>query len=148
MIFWLVLQLENRYRVIISWRILVSFRDCFEDYIFAWWNIWVSIIILLPEDTFQCKWQGHSVTRPLFFLKIRNQNWNCSNLNFLNPKFRRFFIKVKNCLITLCTTLSISWMVFCLCHIPCQCMYIPGIMSVVPNCLIHSKCMYIPLMVL
>jgi hypothetical protein len=30
----LVLKLENSYRVIISWRILVSFRGFFEDYIF------------------------------------------------------------------------------------------------------------------
>ncbi len=28
------------YRVLISWRILVSFRGFFENYIFAWWNIW------------------------------------------------------------------------------------------------------------
>ncbi len=35
--FWLVLKLEiSYYRVIISWRILVSFlKDCFEDYIFC-----------------------------------------------------------------------------------------------------------------
>jgi len=45
MIFWLVLKLEISYRVIISWRILVSFRGIFEDYIFAWWNIWVFIIL-------------------------------------------------------------------------------------------------------
>jgi hypothetical protein len=32
MIFWLVLKLEIRYRVIISWRFLVSFRGFFEDY--------------------------------------------------------------------------------------------------------------------
>jgi hypothetical protein len=39
-IFWLVLKLEIRCRVIIiSWRILVSFRGFFEDYICAWWNI-------------------------------------------------------------------------------------------------------------
>ncbi len=35
MIFWLVLKLEISYTVIISWRILVSFRDFFEDYIFC-----------------------------------------------------------------------------------------------------------------
>jgi hypothetical protein len=34
-------------RVIIFWRILVSFKGFFEGYIFAWWNyIWVSIILL------------------------------------------------------------------------------------------------------
>jgi hypothetical protein len=49
MIIWLVFKLEISYGVIIiSWRILVSFRGFFEDYIFAWWNIWVSIILLLP----------------------------------------------------------------------------------------------------
>jgi hypothetical protein len=36
MIFWPVLKLEISYRVIIASRILVSFRQCFEDYIFAW----------------------------------------------------------------------------------------------------------------
>jgi hypothetical protein len=32
MIFWLVLKLEISYRVVISWKILVSFRGFFEDY--------------------------------------------------------------------------------------------------------------------
>jgi hypothetical protein len=36
MIFWLVLKLEMSYRVIISGMILISFRQFFEDYIFAW----------------------------------------------------------------------------------------------------------------
>ncbi len=49
MIFWLVLKLEISYRVIMFWRIFVSFKGFFEDYIFAWWNIWVSIILLLPS---------------------------------------------------------------------------------------------------
>ncbi len=31
---------------LLSWRIGVSFRGFFEDYIFKWWNIWVSIILL------------------------------------------------------------------------------------------------------
>jgi hypothetical protein len=36
MIFWLVFKLEISYnRVIISWKILVSFRGFFEAYIFA-----------------------------------------------------------------------------------------------------------------
>jgi hypothetical protein len=65
-----VLKLEISYRVMISWRILVSFRGFFfEDFIFAWGNIWISIIFLLPWDTFWCKWQGHSVTHPLVFLE-------------------------------------------------------------------------------
>jgi hypothetical protein len=51
MIFWLVLKLEiSYYRVIIiSWRILAFFkknlRGFFEDYIFAWWNIWVFLTL-------------------------------------------------------------------------------------------------------
>jgi hypothetical protein len=48
MIFWLALKLEISYnRVIIFWRILVCFRGFFEDHIFAWWIIWVSMILLL-----------------------------------------------------------------------------------------------------
>ncbi len=48
MIFWLVLKLEITYRVVISWRSLVLFQGFLEGYIFVWWNIWVSIILLLP----------------------------------------------------------------------------------------------------
>ncbi len=49
MIFWLVLKLEIIViELKISWRILVSFRGFYGDYIFAWWNVWVSIILLLP----------------------------------------------------------------------------------------------------
>jgi hypothetical protein len=45
------------YRVMIPWRILVFFiRGFVEDCIFAWGNIWVSIILhFLPEDNFCCK---------------------------------------------------------------------------------------------
>jgi hypothetical protein len=52
-IFWLVLKLRISYfRVMIFWRILVSFKGFFnEDYIFAWWNIWIFIILPLPKDT-------------------------------------------------------------------------------------------------
>jgi hypothetical protein len=52
-----VWNLRISYRVIIiSWRmILVSFRRFFwRLYIFVWWNIWVSIILLLPSDTLFC----------------------------------------------------------------------------------------------
>jgi len=49
MIFWLVLELEINYIVMISWRILVSIRGfLFDDYIFGWWNIWIFITLLLP----------------------------------------------------------------------------------------------------
>jgi hypothetical protein len=51
--FWLVLKHEISDRVIIiSWRILVYIRGFFEDYIFAWWHIWVSLIFLLPVILF------------------------------------------------------------------------------------------------
>jgi hypothetical protein len=52
MVFWLVLKHENSYRVTISWRVLVTYRGFFEDYVSAWWNIWVSTILLWPQDTF------------------------------------------------------------------------------------------------
>jgi hypothetical protein len=51
MVFWVVLKLEICYRVMISWRILVPFRGfCLLKIrcIFAWWNIWISMILLLP----------------------------------------------------------------------------------------------------
>ncbi len=55
------------YRVIKSWRILVSFTGFFEDCIFAWWNIWISIILLLHYDTFKCKFGKATVwPNPLF----------------------------------------------------------------------------------
>jgi len=38
----LVLKFEISYRVMMSWRILVPLEDFLEDYIFAWWNIWIS----------------------------------------------------------------------------------------------------------
>jgi hypothetical protein len=50
-IFWLVLKLEIRCRILISSRILVSFRGIPNDFIFAWLNICVSIIVLF-DDTF------------------------------------------------------------------------------------------------
>ncbi len=49
MIFWLVLKLES---LLWSYNILKDFgfflEDFFEDYIFAWRNLRVSIILLLP----------------------------------------------------------------------------------------------------
>jgi len=44
---------RGSYRVIKSWRILILFERIFwRLYIFAWQNIWVFIILLLPSDTF------------------------------------------------------------------------------------------------
>jgi hypothetical protein len=66
MIFWLVLKLEISYRaIIISWRILVSFRGFFEEYIFTWWNIWVSIILLFIKIVFNVNGKA-TVWHPLF----------------------------------------------------------------------------------
>ncbi len=96
MIFWLVLKLEINYIVIISWRILVSFRGFFEDYIFAWWNTWVSIIPLLLEDTFLLKWQGHNVTYPLFLWPQVNVPKSLSLFNLLGEDVKltkQVFIK-------------------------------------------------------
>jgi hypothetical protein len=57
---------DYSYRVMISWMILVLFRGFFYEIILLHgWNIWISIIFLLPSDTFWCKWQGCSVTHPL-----------------------------------------------------------------------------------
>jgi hypothetical protein len=46
MIFWLVLKFEISYRVMMCWRILVPLQDFFQDCIFAWWNIWIFMILL------------------------------------------------------------------------------------------------------
>jgi hypothetical protein len=55
--------------VIISWRILVYFRGFFEDYIFAWWNIWVfPLFFFWLKILWNVKWQGQSMTKPLFSL--------------------------------------------------------------------------------
>jgi hypothetical protein len=77
MIFWLVLKFEISYRVIIYYKILVSCRGFFEDYIFAWWSNWVFIILLLPQDTFECKWQGNNVTHLLLILSFIFNHFQC-----------------------------------------------------------------------
>jgi hypothetical protein len=102
MIFWLVLELEISFRVITSWSILVSFRVFFEDYIFAWWNIWVSMILLLAQDPFECKWQDHSVTHHLFDLLECDCSLtlpNCQRAIF-------FFDTMRNSLMRHCAHLS------------------------------------------
>jgi hypothetical protein len=73
-IFCLVLKLEISYNrvIIISWRIFCLFqRIFFEDYIFAmvkYLNFHNSSLALIYF--FLCKWQGHSVTHPLFFKNL------------------------------------------------------------------------------
>ncbi len=55
------------YSVIISWRILVSFRGFFQRLYFCrvkYLSFHNSSFAL--RLTFNCKWQGHSVTHPLF----------------------------------------------------------------------------------
>jgi hypothetical protein len=77
MIFWLVLKLEISYRVIIiSWRIFEFFiRGFFEDFNFARWNIWVSIILLLPEENTFFYVNGEATVwhSPRFFLYVINE---------------------------------------------------------------------------
>jgi hypothetical protein len=78
-----MLKLEISYRlVIISWRILVfSLKDFWEEdyYFFAWWNIWVSILLLLfaflKIDTFfhvkMARWEmTHTHSLVVFILCI------------------------------------------------------------------------------
>jgi hypothetical protein len=76
MIFWLVLRLEISYRVIISWRILVSSRECFEGYISVWWNIWV-----FHNSSFALRY--------FFMLMARPQ---CDTPLVVLIKFGRFYI--------------------------------------------------------
>jgi hypothetical protein len=73
MIFWLVLKLISYYRVITSWRILVSFRGFFWRLCFAWWNIWV----LHTSSSFALRYFLMWMARPpLFFWSILL--WNCA----------------------------------------------------------------------
>jgi hypothetical protein len=77
-------------------KILVSFRGFFiffENYIFAWWNIWISIILLLPLK----KTQGHPGTiafNPTFgsFYLIRT-GFTLGELVLLVRVFRLFRLK-------------------------------------------------------
>ncbi len=60
MIFWLVLKLEICCRVMISWKILVSFSGFFfEDYIFAWWNKYLNFhnSSFALKILLKCKWR-------------------------------------------------------------------------------------------
>jgi hypothetical protein len=94
MIFWLVLKLEiSYYRVMIPWRILVSFRDFFKDYIYAWWNIWNSIInffFFLPLKRYFKK--NLCDTPPLVLLENSGHYINSMKIMSLSM---RVIIKVK-----------------------------------------------------
>ncbi len=76
MIFWLVLKFKISYRVIIPWRILVSFRGffcrlyffmvkylSFHNFSFASWYILIN------------KWQGASVTHPFVMCVVKKTRW-------------------------------------------------------------------------
>ncbi len=68
MIFWLVSKLEiSYYRVIISWKILVSFRGFFRRLYFCMvkYLSFHNSSFALRSILFNVKWQGHSVTQPL-----------------------------------------------------------------------------------
>jgi hypothetical protein len=105
MIFCLVLKLEISYRVIISWRFLVLFRGFFEDFIFAWWNIWVCHIFaniwvfsIYSRNTFQRKWQGHTVWHtPCYLLYTLSSSCSVEHKNsqkFLKEKRSPFSVLV------------------------------------------------------
>ncbi len=69
MIFWLLLKFEIIYRIMIYILKYFGFvQRIFLKIIFLHVEIFEFpyIILLLPSDTFYCKWQGHSVTHPLF----------------------------------------------------------------------------------
>jgi len=77
----------------IFWKILVAFRIFFfENYIFAWWNIWISIILLLPLKT-----HGHTWTiafNPTFgSFTLFKTSFTLSELMFLVKMFRQFRLK-------------------------------------------------------
>jgi hypothetical protein len=64
--FWLVLKLEISYRVMISWRILVS---CFVNFIFLHVEIFeFPLFFFCLQILFNGNWQGHSVTHPLYLV--------------------------------------------------------------------------------
>jgi len=69
MIFWVVLKLEINYRVIISWRILVSFRGFFGKLCFCMMKY---LSFHNPSFAFRCKWHGHVWYTPCFWWWVQN----------------------------------------------------------------------------
>jgi hypothetical protein len=109
MIFRLVFKLEISYRVIIFWRISVSFRGFFEDYVCAWWNIWVSIILLCLKILFNVNVKATVWHTPSFsflftaawsvLLPIRVQCWFFDGMKqvfILYSSIERFFTFTKD----------------------------------------------------
>jgi hypothetical protein len=91
-IFWLVLKLEISYRVEVTWRIWFLIEDVFEDYIFAFENIWVSTILFCLKILFNVNGKAiawHSSCWDLYeLLAVNFENillWNLQNKhnNFL-----------------------------------------------------------------
>jgi hypothetical protein len=85
-IFWLVLKLEiSYYRVIIliSWRILIFRSRIFlKDYIFAWWNIWVWVLLLLPCKLMAKATMWHSGSYPTSQIPLLQKWLNWPRLTF------------------------------------------------------------------
>jgi hypothetical protein len=61
-------------------------EEFFEDYLFAWWNIWIFIILLLPSNTFCCKWHKVMVCHtPCFFFSFAHDVTSLDPLNIWAP---------------------------------------------------------------
>ncbi len=79
MVFWLVLKLEISYRVLLSWRILVSFRGFLEeDYIFLHGEIFFEfpLILLLLKILFDVNGKATVWHTPLFKLRTHRKKQN------------------------------------------------------------------------
>jgi hypothetical protein len=94
-----VLKLEISDRVTISWRILASSRGFFEDYIFAWWNIWVSLILLLPVILFNVNGSAVVYHTPRWEEGILPRVWHTP---FMLEKFYEF-VKTSAQIFSVCT---------------------------------------------
>jgi hypothetical protein len=65
--FWCCVFLTLRI-TLISGKILVSFRGFFEDYILAWWNVWVSIVLLFLKILYNASGKATMRHAPCFTL--------------------------------------------------------------------------------
>jgi len=101
MIFWLVLKLEISYKVIISWKIFGFFlEDFFEDYIFAWWNIWISTNLLFAlKILFNENGKATVCDTPIVFSSLKGKKKKKSsnsleNLRVMIRKIRPSYFQV------------------------------------------------------
>jgi hypothetical protein len=129
MMCWLVLKLEINYRVIVSWRILVSFRGILEDYIFCMVKYLRFHKSSFAFRYFKCKWQDHSVTHRLLTIYWRQvtlgeipgttsklKTWRFSVINlivlnvkqFCNLPIHRCSIPFDHAMLCLLTAVHIS----------------------------------------